>query len=251
LVNKPGPANVEIKGRPSRPEWISMTPAKPGNPIHRSIAAAQRRIFCQATLHALGWSALAGLAVGGTVFLTGRLCAAPSPWWVYAVIAGVAVAAAPLVAWSRRPGVDETAGLIDERLGLKDRLGTALYAESISNDPFARRVVEDAQAAAGGLRLGQAFRIRMTRVWGWVPVAAAVVLLLVVFTPALDLLGIGSRRSRRMAQQAVAAQSKEETAKAIQAVEKLKEHEPSLKDKQTEESMAQLAELTKRHLLDP
>lgn len=223
-----------------------------GNPIEHSIAVARRRVFLQMSLQALGWAALFALAIAAAVMVAGRLCAVPVEWWVYAILAGIAVVVAPLIGWTRRPGVVQTATLIDERLGLKDRLATALYAETIPNDPFARRAIDDAKSAAGGLHLGRVFRIRFTRVWGWVPVAAGVFTLLLAFTPAMDLLGIGSQRSERLARQAVAKQSQADVAKTVNAVEKLKETEPALnQDKKTRESLAELAELSKKDLRDP
>lgn len=222
------------------------------NPIHRSITAARRRMFMQTCLQALGWATLMATTLAAAVMVTGRLCSISVGGWIYAVIAGSALLAAPLIAWSRQPSTLEVATLIDDRLGLKDRLATSLYAETVSNDPFARRAIEEARATASKLYLGKAFRIRLTRIWSWVPVAVGVFVLLFVLIPTMDLLGIGSQRSERLAQQAVAKQSQEDVAQVVNAVEKLKETEPLLnKDKSDQESIATLTELSPKDLRDP
>ncbi len=219
--------------------------------VQRSIAQARLRIFLQSWLTMLGWLSLGGLLLGGLLMLAARLVGVPVPGASYLVTVGFVLVVAPLVAWGRRPGADVTATVIDHRLNLKDRLGTALYAEAIRDNEFAAQVVEDAEDTASKLHLRDGFPIQLRKVWHYVPLVAALVAMLAAFVPQMDLLGWRSARAQRLAQQTQARTARDEVVRVIEAFQKLPPTDPELVDQDLFDAMKTLAELTRQDLSNP
>jgi hypothetical protein len=102
------------------------------------------------------------------------------------------------------------AAAIDEKLGTKDRLATALYFRT-SSDEFAQAARNDAERAAENVSLGKQFPLKFPRP-GYAAVAlAAAAILSGLWMPSMDLLG----HHQRVQQQ---AQQKQQVASARQAV---------------------------------
>ena len=223
------------------------------DPIQRVIARARRRWWWTASLAWFSWLAAGGFAVAIALVMMDDLLSIRVPIWAYIVVAVLPVVLAPAIAWLRRPGPQQTAELIDHRLGLKDRISTAAYLSRCSaEDPFARQVIADAAKAADRATLRDAFTCRLGRTWAYLPVLGVTLLLLAMLVPGdLDLLGLN--RQRQQTQQA-AAQANEAKKKIIQARAKLnqldnrKDH-PRPADEQ--QIMSQLASLTKQDLSTP
>ena len=136
--------------------------------IRSLIGAASRRLGFErflVALHRVGIAA-AGLAVGLAV-LDRAGAAAFVPWFP---VAGGLSAGAVVAAWftqrRRRPSELEVASLIDERLGLQDRLSNAWQAAGMQG-PVPRLVVAEGVAAARDPRvreaLGRRFTVRSPR----------------------------------------------------------------------------------------
>ncbi len=221
------------------------------NPVQRAIAAARRRIVAQHWLTATGWALLGGVALAGALVLLERLLATPIPFVSYYVLAGLAVLIPPVSAMLRRPTIPRAAVLVDERLKLKDRIATSLYAASLTDDPFAQQVVSDAARSATGLRVTQVFPIRLAKVWGYVPPAALVVALLAWMLEPMDLAGFAAARRRAAMQQAQAAAQREELAKVVQAVHRVEVKKDAAGTDESLEALQELASLTERDLTDP
>ena len=225
------------------------------NPIDRSIASAGRRIFMQDSLTALGW---AGAARGGS-----RQHAAPadgvgcgrcrSRGGGYAVVAGLALLIAPVAAWVRRPDRATVAAMIDHRLKLKDRLATALYAVTLTHDPFARRVIEDASAAANDLHIREGFALRLHRVWGYVPPAGRDPgCSWALLVPQADLLGINAAALAAAPNRPSPSKPTEQVGQVVAAIQKLHATTPELKENEGDADLQQqLAEMTQADLRDP
>ena len=104
------------------------------NPIHRSIAKAQRRIAANRVLRATGWAMLIGLLVASVMLIVDRLLPMTiMPMWSYGIAGGVALVIALAIALRNLPGEADAAVLLDGKLGLKDKLGTALYAANLEH----------------------------------------------------------------------------------------------------------------------
>ncbi|MCE9591040.1 MAG: hypothetical protein K8S99_10990 [Planctomycetes bacterium] len=219
--------------------------------MERSIGRARARIYLQDVLNDLGLSLVIALIAGMLLLTIDRLLSLGLGWWVYALFAVTALATAPCTAWVRRPNDAATATLIDQRLNLKDRLATALYARRMADDPFAKQVIDEAQSIAGSLDLASAFRARWSRAWAWLPPLAAVAALLAVFLAPMDLLGREQKRADQQQQEAEAKAAQEQVVQAVAAVRSLKDQQRDPTDLETEEAMHELAALTQRELTNP
>ncbi len=81
--------------------------------------------------------------------------------WVFVGL-GIALVVPMVMAWIRRPSAYQAAVAIDERLALKEKFSTALFARS-KTDLFAAAAVRDAETAASSVNLGNHFPVRLPR----------------------------------------------------------------------------------------
>ena len=120
----------------------------------------------------LWWGALAAL----TLVVCVRAFDFPSPWVAAALIALVPALIAGVSRFLRPPTLIQAAARLDDRLQLKDRLGTGIaISGNPTNDPFTRIALEDAQHAAANARTAAAAPIRPH--WQWWGGAAAVIMM--------------------------------------------------------------------------
>ena len=104
------------------------------NPIHRSITKVQRRVVLNRVLQALGWAVFVGLLAASVILIVDRLLPMTViPLWAYGIAAGVSFFGAMAFAFQNLPGEADAAVLLDDKLGLKDKLGTALYAATLED----------------------------------------------------------------------------------------------------------------------
>ncbi|NUP98466.1 MAG: hypothetical protein HUU35_01290, partial [Armatimonadetes bacterium] len=119
------------------------------------LRAARRRIVCQTWARQLGEAVR--IVLGLAVVLVGadRLWRLPfSPWPLVAVILLLAGGLAGLVAWRRRLGAQATAWVLDERLGLGERLSSAVaMRQSGYQGPLLEPVVGAAEREAAAIDL--------------------------------------------------------------------------------------------------
>src|SRR3954453_1510557 len=116
------------------------------------VSAVQNKLALERFLMALAW---------GSVFLVGAVWVAvivnilfqkypPRPMlWLYGASAAT-VLAALIYAVTKRPGAREAAVAIDQKLGLKEKISTALFIRP-DKDPFAQAAVRDAEETARGV----------------------------------------------------------------------------------------------------
>lgn len=113
--------------------------------------------------------------------------------------AGVAVLAALIVAWVRRPKEIDVARTVDERAGLRETLSTALCVEQ-DGSAWSRAVVDDAGHKARRVVVRDAVPIEAPAN-SWWPVAACAALLAVWWLPAHDLTGLLAKKEAAQAEQ--------------------------------------------------
>ncbi len=230
------------------------------DPVIQIIIAARRRLFLQGCVKSLGWLLAGGLWVAALVLLSGRLFAVPWPHGVYLWLWGGVVLGSVFAAWWGVPGREATAGLIDRRLGLKDRLGSALFAKSVPSEPMSGAVVRDAQAAARVARVAGAFPVRLTRGWAWAVVPVGVLAAVWALVPQMDLLGLDEARADTRSQEARAQQASEQVLQTVGLLEEtaLLEDKPlpmagvdeELAPRDAAEALRQLSELSPDALAD-
>lgn len=220
--------------------------------ITRTLARARRRLFVGRLVHRLGWALLAATVVCIVIALAAPALALPWPMWGYGGVYGGAIVLAWVLAALRPPSRRETAVMIDSRLGLKDRLGSALYvAESEPDHPFRQTILEDAERAASSAALREAFPVEATAVWRWVPVTAALLAVLVVFLDAsFDPFGLRKQKEQQLAEEQLEEQSQQQIEEAIALIEDIAP--PDEEDADADDLMEQLeAMLSQRDLSNP
>jgi len=221
----------------------------------RILGRARRRLTGQLTLRALGWSLLIASAFAAAAVIATQSFGVRLEWWAYAALGGAALLVALLVGATRRPDTDDVAVMVDDRLKLKDKLGTSLYAATLDDNELTRQVIDDAERAAASANVGQAFPVRPTKVWGWALASVAVVALLT-----LDPLGLYDSALQRAeaakAQAEEAKQLEELLAEAKKETEQLAEDAEERNDDAAALDAADLDEqleamLTQRDLSNP
>ena len=224
------------------------------NAIHLAIARSRRRLLLDSWLRTLGWLALLWVGLAAGLLLAGRLFAISIPLpqaWVYGSLGGLLFLLAPVIAWSRRPSEAVAAAMMDDRLGLKDSLGTALYAESLKDDPFAKQVLKDANELASHTRVDEAFKISLGRGWGYALPAAAVWALMFVFVPVTDLLGVQAQRTEQQRAEVEAENVQRQVLEANALLKDVQTDERELAEADPDEVFKELASLTRRDLTNP
>jgi hypothetical protein len=158
------------------------------HPIQRSISKVKRRVALNQVLRAVGWAVLIGLLAASALVIVDRLLPMTViPLFAYGIAAGVALIIALAFAVRNLPGEADAAVLLDDKLGLKDKLGTALYAATLENqNELTQQIAREADVAAEQARVmvAKAAPIEMARVWNFTPIALAVLLGAFVFMPA-------------------------------------------------------------------
>jgi len=192
------------------------------NPIEHAILAARWRLLLQNGLRILGGLLLICCGFVTLLVLADKLLAVVTPLGVHIAAVALALLVTSGITWWRCPGRREVAVLIDQRLGLKDQLGTALFASSKTDDPMAHRVVHDAQLTATNMPLASAFPVHLSRVWGYLFPSVVVLAALVMFLPRMDLVGRSHAQSQVNDQLLRVAQTKQQllaVKKAVAAID--------------------------------
>ena len=207
--------------------------------FERRLRSVRRRLSLDVLLRQVGAALVVGGAASAAAVLAERAFAVRflAPWHVPAGV-GLLLLVALAVWYLRRPTPMQSALLLDERLGTRERFSTAL-ALAGSEDPFAAAARREARRRAETFQLGKHFPVRPTRRWLWAAtawVAFAGSLLL----PDIDLLGLIPKRRQRQRQAQQLAQARSEVS---QAVTVLKASVKQLGDKALVEELAKLADL--------
>lgn len=158
--------------------------------VDRHISAVRNKLALGKFLLALAWATLIlGVAVWMAV-IAQKVFDRTLPYQGMWLWMGLAIAAGIAVVWSvlNRPSAPAVAIAIDEALGLKEKFSTALYVRP-SDDPFARAVVVDAEAAAANVSLYGRFPLQFPRSGAVAVVVFILALLTAELMPDLHLFG--------------------------------------------------------------
>jgi len=218
--------------------------------IQRAIAIARRRLLLQGWLTRLGWALVAAAVLVAVALIADRLFALMLSPWLYLPLVAAPVLLSPIVALWRRPGVDQTATMMDQRLDLKDRIATALYASELEDNAFADHVVAQAEQAAAEAPVAQAFGVRLTRVWAYLPVALVLLFLVWLVLPQWDLAGLQRARDRQARERAEAEAARQELTELARETRSIEQRKQS-GETDPAESIGKLAELSDKQLNNP
>jgi hypothetical protein len=146
--------------------------------IDRHVARVRSKLTVGIFVRAMAMALLIYAGVVWINILVDRLLLVHLPKWdlLFWIGLGVSIATALGYALWRRPTDRIAAVAIDEKLGLKEKFSTALYARQL-NSPFAAATVRDAEAAADGVNLHGKFKLQFPRAGYWAIAAFGAVLL--------------------------------------------------------------------------
>lgn len=183
------------------------------NRLDQHVSAVQTRMAISVWLRALAWAGIVYAIVVGAAILIYKLVQLSLPHQDVWFWAGLAVTVSVSIAYTiwQRPSRRQAAVAIDERLALKEKFSTALFARS-SNDPFAVAAVQDAEQTASAVNLQRKFPVRVPRVAGGTVLAVLVVLLIAWFFPMFDLFGV---KAAQVAKSQAAEQSQQQARDTI------------------------------------
>src|SRR5581483_896824 len=190
--------------------------------LDQHVAAVQNKLALERFVHALVWTLFAFAALVAVDILVSRLfhyqISQPRIWFWSAC--GAAGLSALVWAILKRPSRKAAAVAIDQKLGLHEKVSTALYMRN-STDPFAIAAVKDAENTAGKVAINywQHFPLRIPNsAWG-TGAMAAVALLLFAFLPQLDVLGHEANLKHVQEVEAQKAQAQNTVKLALATVE--------------------------------
>ncbi|MCC6445717.1 MAG: hypothetical protein IT210_19965 [Armatimonadetes bacterium] len=203
-------------------------------PLTETVVRLRRRIHCRA---ALAWTvrglACACLLALPVVMASHLRLLAPPPERAAGLMAAIGAAAGAAYGLSRRVSAMDAARLADTRLGLRERLGTALeLSRAAAPGPFAAAQIADAAGRAHALDIRRAFPVGPARELWWLA-ASASALLLALYAPSIPLFQSPRTRAEnaalrregdkivRVARQAKAAAREKKLGAARQAAENL------------------------------
>jgi hypothetical protein len=173
----------------------------------------QNKLALGRFVHALAWSTLMLVGLIWLGILIDRFFHVRPPRyliWIWGGL-GASVLAALVYALIRRPSRHDAAVAIDEKLALKEKFSTALFARAL-DDPFAQAAVKDAERTAENVSLHKRFPLQFPR-QSLATVAFVIVALCSLKLPAMDLFG-------RQAAQAKAAEARRQDESAKNELEK-------------------------------
>lgn len=170
-------------------------------------------------LAALGWSLTILATMVWLAVIVDRVIQMRLPrqeWWLYGALVAAGVGAL-VYAMIRRPSAHDAAVAIDEKLGLKEKFSTALYARS-DNDPFAQAAVRDAEQTAEKVSLQKKFPIAIPRTaYSTLALIVCVALTAWLVDP-MDLFGKEAERKRQIDDQAKVEQTRKVVEQALATV---------------------------------
>jgi len=177
--------------------------------LPRLLRRIQWLLALQSLAAAVTTTAALALAALTLALLLERALGLDLPWGAAAALAaGSAVAAALLWTVVHAPSKAVAAMRADERMGLRDALSTA-WALRDSDDPWARAVVQEAEALAQRTLARRAAPWRRPRAWFGPPLTGAAFALAWFAAPSLDLLGQEAQAQQEQRRQQELAQARD------------------------------------------
>jgi len=166
------------------------------NQIKSKVIAARRRLLIGRFAINLCWALTIAWLVAGVLTATRAIWVLPS-WllvekdtsWLAAWVIGtsvVAVLVASVWTWAKRPSLVSVASDVDQRFGMKQRLGSVLAMhEDDRRSPMGQALIEDAAKRAERLQLSERFSLKPTKL-GWLPLLPAMLIAVTIFFGAAE-----------------------------------------------------------------
>lgn len=199
------------------------------------VLAVQNRLTLDILLRAMGWTTLAYAGAATIVALVHKLFKwTPAGGLVVWAIGGAALALVAAMLWAiiKRPGGHEAAVAIDQKLALKEKFSTALYARHMK-DEFAQAAVRDAEQTAQNVSLYKRFPLTMPRTMGGTVLLACVTLAVLWLVPPIQWSSASVTVNKPKAvdpiQQAEAKKIIEDALVKVEAQAKIAPEDPNLK----------------------
>jgi len=163
------------------------------NRLDRHVGMIQNKLTLERFLKLLGYAVALFFGAVLVYMLANRFFWKELPHemiWFWSA-AGVAVVTALVIAIIRRPSQHEVAIFIDDKLGLKEKFSTAIYARKVggNSDPFLAAAVKDAERTADNVSLHRRFPVEFPKSALMAFGMALVVALVFYFVPKIDLFG--------------------------------------------------------------
>src|SRR5215212_1094646 len=171
--------------------------------LDRHVLAVQNKLALDRFIGALAWASVfyaAAVWVGIVVYKVLRAQPPHTKWWLIG-----------------RASAHEAAVAIDEKLALKEKFSTALYARPLS-DPFAQAAVKDAERTAENVSLHKRFPLEFPRQSIGTAGIAILVALTMAFLPKMDLFGREQKRAALAIQQKRTDDARKAVEKALQVI---------------------------------
>jgi hypothetical protein len=165
------------------------------------VAAVQNKLTLRQFIAALAWISIVFVSILWLAVLLDHiflLHLSKPTLWLYGGIAATIIAAL-FDAISKRPDAQEAATAIDQKLGLKEKISTALYVRRHGDDPFAKAALRDAEETASivSVNLGKHFPLSFPK-----PAYITIALLIAVGLSywLIDPMDLFSRREKQQQQ---------------------------------------------------
>ena len=187
--------------------------------LDRHIAMVQNKLALQRFLQGLVVAALlflVALWVGLVVDRVFHLRPPRVAWWMWGG-AGAAVLGAIVFGIWRRPRRHEAAVFIDERLALKEKFSTALFARPM-NDPFAQAAVKDAERTAENDSLHKRFPLSWPKRSATTAIVALLVGATMMFLPRMNLFGKQNEQPKGLTSQQEIEKIRKDAKQALEVV---------------------------------
>ncbi|HEX3356426.1 MAG TPA: hypothetical protein VHS31_05530 [Tepidisphaeraceae bacterium] len=220
--------------------------------LDQHVAAVQNKLALSRFIEALAWAMLVFAALVTLDIIVARVFhvqfSHPKIWFWSA--AGVAALAAMFWAMAKRPSREHAAVAIDEKLGLREKISTALYVRG-STDPFAVAAVKDAEATAGNVVLNyyKHFPIRMPRATYGLCAAIIIALGVGFWFPQMDLFGTKAKAEQVASVEVARTQATNAVKQALATVEAVPKSMSD--DDAIKKAQIDLSNLLKKPIQDP
>jgi len=153
--------------------------------VARAISIARRRMIADQMLRNLGVALTVSISASLALLLLARLLGFALPWSILACLIIFACLWAAYRTWRCKPSAMQVSIELDHRLGLKDRLGSALAVTNQRGtvSAFGPLVIAEAQQLASSLDIRRAAPIRTHSSWGMAMAALMAFVLCALFVP--------------------------------------------------------------------
>lgn len=233
------------------------------NQIEGKVSAARRRLLIGRFAINLCWALTIAWLVAGVLTAARAIWVLPT-WlaiendtsWLASWITGtsaVAVLVAMIWTWAKRPSLVSVASDVDQRFGMKQRLGSVLAMhEDDRRTPMGQALIEDAAKRAERLQLNERFSLKPTKL-GWLPLLPATLIAVAIFFGAAEPGKASAKPSAQTLAQVEQIKKSTEALKKKIRDQREKAEQAGLKDaaEMFTKMEAEMDKMSKREAMDP